>query len=585
MGFEDGMKPRLLFTAAALAWVAGCGGTVRRFPLREPMSRDTDLDPVSMTCHAGGRDQHPPAHPVCIPDTYASSFAWDGADNIVFRPIVRFFAVDPPGEAWNVNSMDEVPDSSWFVNRIGKAPMTPEEVASGYCGTDVLDPSSADGTWIIDQGKANGANPGFRVNIPGKGKFMLKSDPPEQPERATGATSIATRLYYAAGYWSPCDAVVYFRPSILKLKPGLTVTDNSNQTKPFDEAALTKLLAGASHRGELVRMVASRWLPGRTIGPFTYAGVRKDDPLDVIPHEHRRDLRGARLLAAWTAHFDSREQNSMNTWMAQNEKDPDSSPGTIRHWYIDLGDCFGSEWDWEGMSKRLNYSYYFDVPYVLEDFLSLGIPERHWDRVQRSPDGKIFGFFDSADFDPAMWRGGYPNPSFNNMTEHDAAWAARILARFTVDDVIAAVKVGDYTDPRHTPFIVHHLLVRQKKILERYFSKLSPVTDFTVVASTLCGVDLARKTATYPEGRFSYSAKQFAGEALAPRYRLTPTISEGGRVCVNLGHVADDGGSRDDSPSRYLYVELANGHADAPIKVHMYDLGPQRGFRIVGLER
>ncbi|MEO6418379.1 MAG: hypothetical protein ABIP39_03185 [Polyangiaceae bacterium] len=583
-------RKHLIFTGISLVVLGGCTGgsslSTRRFPLQAPLWRDTDLDPVAMSCQPDPKPpKGKPNHQVCAPPEYVSSFALDGADNILLRPMVRFFAVDPAGEALNVNSMDEVADSTWFVNRIGRGNFTAADVTSGYCGNEVLDPNSGAGTWIIDQGKTNGANPGFRVNIPGLGKFMLKSDPPEQPERATGATSIASRIYYAAGWWAPCDAVVYFDPSVLKLKEGLKVTDNTGVSKPFDEAALKKLLAGASHRGPLVRMVASRWLPGRTVGPFTYAGVRKDDPADVIPHEHRRDLRGAKLFAAWTSHFDSREQNTMTTWMAANEKDPDSSPGYLRHWYIDLGDCFGSEWDWEGMSKRLSYSYYFDIPYILEDFLSLGIPERHWDHAKRSEDGAIFGFFESADFDPETWRGGYPNPTFANMTEHDAAWATRLIARFTPEDVLAAVKVGDYTDPRHTPFILHHLLVRQRRILERYFSKLSPMTDFKVEGTTLCGVDLARKTKTFPDAKFAYAGKLYAGEELAPRYHLLPAVADEGQVCFSLNHVAPDGGDKDNAASRYLFVDVTNGQAEAPVRIHFYDLGPTRGFRIVGLER
>ena len=91
------------------------------------------------------------------------------------------------------------------------------------------------------------------------------------------------------------------------------MTDNTGVTRPFDQAALDKLLDNAAHRGKLVRMSASRWLPGRAIGPFRYEGVRADDPNDVVPHEDRRELRGGRLLAAWLNHFDAREQNSMNT--------------------------------------------------------------------------------------------------------------------------------------------------------------------------------------------------------------------------------------------------------------------------------
>ena len=114
------------------------------------------------------------------------------------------------------------------------ASMTPEEVAMGACDpAEVLDPEMPDGAWEIDQGKPNGANPGFRIRVKGV-KYMLKADPPDQPDRATGATAIASRLFFAGGWWAPCDSVVYFRPSILRLEPGLTATDNSGVTRPFD---------------------------------------------------------------------------------------------------------------------------------------------------------------------------------------------------------------------------------------------------------------------------------------------------------------------------------------------------------------
>jgi hypothetical protein len=578
-------SPLPLLTALGLgSAVLGCGGDLVRFPLRDPVWADADKTPWQHPCRSKPEPDDP-NHKECAPEEYESPFAWDAADNTVFRPLAKLFAFDPGGESVNVNAVDEVPDSSWFTNRLGKAPMTVQEVENGSCGKKVLDPSAADGTWLIDLGKPNGANPGFRIKVEGIDKFMLKADPANQPERSTGATSIASRLYHAAGWYAPCDSVIYFRPSLLKLKPGLEVTDNTGVTKPFDQKALDELLAKASKRDGLVRMVASRWLPGRAIGPFKYEGTRDDDPNDVIPHEDRRDLRGARVIAAWLNHFDSREQNTMNLWMAQNPKDKDSSPGHIQHWYIDLGDCFGSEWEWEGISKRLGHAYYLDLGYVTEDLLTFGIIERPWDRAQRSPDGKIFGFFHSRDFEPHEWKGGYPNPAFARMTELDGAWAARTIARFTPEHVEAAVRVGDYTAPEHSAFLIRHLLLRQEAILKRYFKHLSPVTDLAVHGAELCGADLARRSGKFPAGEFRYAATVYSGTELTARSRPAVRAAADGGVCVSLSHVADDGGPRPDAPERYVVVDITNGQAKGALRAHLYDLGPRGGFRLVGIER
>jgi hypothetical protein len=350
----------------ALACVSACASSARRFPLRAPFTRDTDLDSRSVPCRPDPKAaMDASGHRLCRPEAYDSSFAWDAADNIVFRPIERFFAVDPGGEAVNVNSLDEVPDSSWFVNRIGQRPMSIAEILRGSCEEAPIDTESGEGSWLIDMGKANGANPGFRVRLPDGRKYMLKADLPDQPERATAATAIASRIYHAAGWWAVCDTVVYVNPSIFRLTPGLKVTDNRGVTRAFDAPALAALLANASRRGDRIRFAASRWLPGRTLGPFTYAGTRADDPGDVIPHEDRRDLRGARVVAAWLNHFDSREQNSMTTWLADDPSDPDASPGKLVHYYIDLGDCFGSAWQPDAFFRRLGFAYYFDIGQVL----------------------------------------------------------------------------------------------------------------------------------------------------------------------------------------------------------------------------
>ncbi len=547
MGFSRAARRLCQLT---LIYAVACGGS-ERFPLREPMIRDDDERPFAPE-----------------PEEYVSPFVWDGADQIVFRPIARMFAVDPAGRAANVNAFDEVPSSSWFENRLGTLPTTAEDVAMGSCGTEVLSVDAPPGTWLIDQGKPNGANPGFRINVPGLGKFMLKADPEGEPMRATGATAIASRIYHAVGYYAPCDSVVHFDPKLLRLKPGLMATDNTGISRPFDQAALDHLLSRASKHGGLVRMGASRWLPGKPLGPYRYEGTRDDDPNDVIEHEDRRELRGARLLAAWLNHFDAREQNTMDVWMKVN-RDAEDSPGFVRHYILDLGDCFGSVWSWDGISRRLGHAYYFDFPYFVEDFVTLGAIERPWDRAQRN--GGIFNYFTARDFDPEAWRAGYPNPAFARMTEADGAWLARILAHFDSDKVRAAVSVAQY-DAHDARYLEQTLLARRQAILDRYLSRLSPISHLYTTGDQLCGVDLARATGVVPDEGLTFSARVRSGDETHPVERIL--TSPGGKFCLELRH-------RD----RYQRVDIGNGYASGLLSAHLYDLGEGRGFRLVGIER
>lgn len=571
-------SPLLLVVAAA-----GCA-TDRGFPLRDPMSVDTDLRPVSVACRPSPTPKDP-QHVSCAPDVYVSPLIWDGADNMVFRPLSEAVGIEHHGEAVNVNSLDEVPDSSWFTNRIGAHPLTTAELARGACSPAlILDPNgSADGTWLIDHGKTNGSSPGFRVSIPGAGKYLFKGEPPEQPERPSAASAIGAAAYAAAGFNTSCEQIVYFRPSLLKLAPGLTHQGNFGAMVPFDQKAVDKILADCPHQGGLVRMQVSAWLPGYLIGPFSYTGTRSDDPNDIIAHDDRRELRGGRLLAAWLDHFDAREQNSMDSWIAESHEKkakPDASPGHVVHYYLDTSDCLGSEWDWEEISRRLGYSYIADWGDMARDLVTLGIPTRPWDRVRREPGEEIFGFFNVKDFEPDQWKNEYPNAAFSRMTERDGAWMARILAHFTPEMVDALGAMGQFSNPNKTAYLTSVLQGRLGKILQRYLTHLSPLTDAHVEnGDQICAVDLAKWRGIAPPNRFQYVAR------LAGGAQLPVATRDDGTLCATLPRVAPDGQIADDARARYVVVRIDDGVAAGPLLAHLYDLGSSRGYRLAGVER
>ena len=106
-----------------------------------------------------------------------------------------------PGErrdvrALNVNTLDEVPDSSWFTNRIGRVRLPTAELVRG---PDRFNSISLEG-WVVSSGKSTGVQPGFRMTDPQGHLHQIEFDPPSNPELATGAEIIGTAFYYAFGY-------------------------------------------------------------------------------------------------------------------------------------------------------------------------------------------------------------------------------------------------------------------------------------------------------------------------------------------------------------------------------------------------
>ena len=572
--------------------LAACAGGDHRFPLREPVRHDNDLASVRVPCHEEptAKDRH---HRSCAPAEYTSPLYWDGADNLVFRPVTDALGVVTSGESVDVNSLDEVPDSSWFVNRIGSRAMSAAELRQAACSPDqFLDPeNAADGSWVIDKGKSEGATPGFRVVVPGKGKYMFKIDRPgdEQPERVAAACTIAAAIFHAVGYFISCERVVYVRPSVFKLLPGLTSRGNFENEKPFDKRALDDLFAHAPTRNGLVRMNASAWLPGHTIGPFRFQGVRSDDPNDVIPHEDRRELRAMRVLSAWIGRYDSREANSLDTWIADQSR-PDST-GHVVHYQLDVSEAFGSVafgldqtapngLSFDPMNRRLGNAYFFDWGDLGRDFVTLGLPVRSWEKAHRTQGYEAFGYFNADHFDAEKWKPMYPNVAFSRMSERDAAWMARILAHFTPEMIRVLALLGDFTSTATTDYLEGVLEKRLHRVLERYLTRLSPIGDVRVEdGDRLCAVNLAERRGVLGAERFHYAARYSDG---AP---LTVARRPGGEICIAMTHVARDGGARDESPERYVRVVVEDTVSRGPLVAHLYDLGPKRGFRLVGLER
>src|SRR5579862_3964452 len=98
--------------------------------------------------------------------------------------------------AGDLNTIDEVPDSSWLTNRIGTLPISTEEIARGV---NAGRPPAAE-KWTLLREKSSGTNPGFTARDANGETWFLQFDLAELPEAGTGAVEIATKLFWALGY-------------------------------------------------------------------------------------------------------------------------------------------------------------------------------------------------------------------------------------------------------------------------------------------------------------------------------------------------------------------------------------------------
>ena len=90
--------------------------------------------------------------------------------------------------AQNINSVDEVPDSSWFTNRVTAQPLTAEDLVRGPNVGAPPDPSK----WVIFREKTSGVHPGFTARDAKGETWFLEFDPPFYPEGATAALLMAS---------------------------------------------------------------------------------------------------------------------------------------------------------------------------------------------------------------------------------------------------------------------------------------------------------------------------------------------------------------------------------------------------------
>src|SRR6185295_16478821 len=278
---------------------------------------------------------------------------------------------------------------------------------------------------------------------------------------------------------------------------------------------------------------------------------------DIYPHEHRRELRGNRVFAAWLNHDDSRGLNSLD--MLEGE----AGRQWIRHYMFDFGSIMGSG-STTPQAPRAGNEYILEWGPGFKTLATLGLYVRPWILVDYWEGAKSVGRFEGDFFDPVKWRPEYPNPAFDNMTAEDAFWGARLVAKFSNEAIRAVVAKARYSEPGAAEHITTTLIKRRDKVLRAWLTGVNPLVNAKLSSDGILTFENAAvdagiaKVAT--EYRFTWAGFDNATGA------TTPAI-EGGIVAGTSG--ATENPIRIETPkplldSAFLRISVRTIHPDYP---------------------
>jgi hypothetical protein len=500
----------------------------------------------------------------------------DSYDAAIGRRYPRAMELPRQRRALGVNAIDEVPDSTWFTNRIGVRPLTTEEIRTGPV---TIENPELHTPWTIQSSSYGGSEFGLIVRDARNVKYLIKFDSAEYPEQSTGTAVAVNRLLWAAGYNVPEDQVAFVAPEDLVVGPNSVVKDEvGNFAHKLTRTELDGHLAGMTHvQGGRLRVLASRWVEGKSLGKSHPEGVREGDPNDRIPHELRRDLRGAFPIVAWVDHVDLLTGNFLDMWVSDPAQ---PSHHYVKHYMIDFGMSFGVMGT-EGRDLRRTYRYRIDIGDVLLSTVFLGLDDRPWLDRSAPPITGVSMLFDANTFDPGNWYSDFPYIPFQSSDRFDKFWGAKIVSRFSRDQIHAAVEAGRFSDPRAVEYITDTLVARQHKTEAFWFNQVNPVDQVSVQPDGLfCFDDLALTNRVAQAATTKYEIQTFDIEAHQIAAPFLVHGVENGNICTSSVRYSGE-------ISGYTIVQITTTRPGfrGTTLVHVARQPTTRRLRVVGLWR
>lgn len=388
---------RALLVLSSLMLTACGGWTPARFADRPPVTIVHDDEPIAV-----------PAETVFIKELYQ-------ADVYVRRAIVDNLDPRRSPPALDVNSLDEVPESSWFRGV--------EDANRPLLGYVRDGPPQPPFTLLDEEATQPDAS---RIRDARGLTYELLHDPEDRDGMRTAAAAITSRLVYALGYRTPEVHVIL------------------------------------DHEGR--RAAATRWPNGRDLGPTPINRAREDDPNDHLPHVDRRSLRVLKLVCAWLG------ITRLEPHMVRDVYVGDDGRGHVEHVLTGLDGALGVQ--------AYNDAVKFaddpdrDSGGIAFRLFSLGLSPKPPGIVPETPWESVGLFHENVQ--PDRYRLSPPFEPTDRLLPGDAHWIGKRIAGVPLTAIADALAAGKL-QPAPTNWLFQILHLRRAAIVAWTYDRVTPL--------------------------------------------------------------------------------------------------------------
>ena len=217
--------------------------------------------------------------------------------------------------AQNVNTIDEVPDSSWFTNRIARE-FTAAEIARG----PALGTPPAPERWVIIREKTAGVNPGFTATDANGETWFLSFDAPESPDGSTAEVVVASKLFWGLGYNQVEMFLTTLDPATVVDRSGgdqtapVRRTDRVHARRPRRDAGA----GGAQPRRHVSGRGRDACCPGRSSAASAMRARAPTIRTTSLRTSTAASCARFDVFGAWTNLTDLRATNTLDTVVTEN---------------------------------------------------------------------------------------------------------------------------------------------------------------------------------------------------------------------------------------------------------------------------